>query len=212
MTSKKEILNYNISSNLELSCAGCNNQKNGFCDIINEKISLYCTCDKFNIADDDKNDDLFPKNRYTDCTGNFIDFNCYINDAVKTECEYGSGPRERLDGILRILHSTMGISTESGELLDAIKKHVFYGKKLDFINIKEELGDLFWYIAVLCDDLNIDIGGILNKNIEKLKSRYPNRFTEESAINRDLKKEREILEDTLSNSNYYIRDFRGVSK
>lgn len=98
-----------------------------------------------------------------------------------------------------ILHGVIGISTESGELLDALEKTVFYGKELDTVNIREEIGDLMWYVAILCDAIGVKMEDILDKNIEKLSSRYPEKFTTEAALNRDLEKERKILEDDNKN-------------
>jgi NTP pyrophosphatase (non-canonical NTP hydrolase) len=92
------------------------------------------------------------------------------------------------------LHMVMGISTEAGELLDAYKKRLAYNKQLDTVNIEEELGDLMWYVAGLIDMLGLDMEKILTKNIAKLQARYPEDFDEDKANNRDLEKEREILE------------------
>jgi len=90
----------------------------------------------------------------------------------------------------RIFHSIVGIATESTELLEALDMS---GKNMDNVNIGEEFGDLDWYKAIGVDELNMDWVTILNTVIEKLKSRYPEKFTSTDAINRDLDKEREIL-------------------
>lgn len=92
------------------------------------------------------------------------------------------------------LHMVTGLVTESAELADAYKKHFAYGKELDLVNIKEELGDVLWYLANFCTMLNIDTSEIMSSNIAKLKARYPNKFTQEDALNRDLNVERNILE------------------
>ena len=52
----------------------------------------------------------------------------------------------------------------------------------------------FWYIAILCDEIETPFEEIWEKNIAKLKRRYEGKFTEAKAENRDLKAEREILE------------------
>ena len=39
-----------------------------------------------------------------------------------------------------LLHGAMGLCTESGEIMDALKRHIFYGSPLDILNIKEEIG------------------------------------------------------------------------
>ena len=120
----------------------------------------------------------------------------YINNAIKTESRdfKAIGGRLNEQGLQRLLHAGIGLSTESGEFLDALKKHIFYGKDLDKVNLAEEIGDLFWYLAIAADELGIDFESIMAKNIEKLKSRYGDKFSEELAENRDLNTEREILE------------------
>ena len=52
---------------------------------------------------------------------------------------------------IRMLHSSIGLCTEAGELIDQLKKHIYYGRELDEANIKEELGDAMWYIFVMLD-------------------------------------------------------------
>jgi NTP pyrophosphatase (non-canonical NTP hydrolase) len=121
----------------------------------------------------------------------------YIKDAIKTESREFSSMDQRLndDGLKRLLHAGIGLSTESGEFLDALKKHIFYGKELDRVNLAEEIGDLFWYLAIASDELKIDFESVMAKNIEKLKARYGEKFSETKAENRNLNVERTILED-----------------
>ena len=95
---------------------------------------------------------------------------------------------------LNNLHYLLGITTEIGELLDIWKRNIAYKKDIDWINVKEELGDILWYFSNFLRINNIDFEEILNINIKKLESRYPEKFTEEKAINRDLESERKILE------------------
>lgn len=103
----------------------------------------------------------------------------------------------KIDGaILDDLHMVLGMQTEAAEIADVYKKTIAYKKPLDFVNIKEEIGDIMWYIANLCNMNGWDLREILDVNIAKLEARYPEKFTEENAINRNLKKEREILEQT----------------
>lgn len=96
---------------------------------------------------------------------------------------------------VRLLHAAMGLCTESGEFMDMLKKHILYGKPIDAPNLKEELGDLEWYIALAIEELNTTFGIIFETNIAKLRARYPNKFTEQDALNRNLNKERQILEE-----------------
>ena len=96
--------------------------------------------------------------------------------------------------VLRLLHVAMGLCTEAGEFIDILKKHIFYGKELDVVHLMEELGDSSWYERVGVDVLEITYLDMLQRNVDKLKARFPQKFTEEHAVNRDLKKEREALE------------------
>lgn len=97
---------------------------------------------------------------------------------------------EKLKVNPRVFHSIVGISTEATELLEALD---LSGESMDNINIGEEFGDIDWYKAIGVDELNLNWVTILDALIEKLKARYPDKFTSEDAINRDLDKERKIL-------------------
>jgi len=93
------------------------------------------------------------------------------------------------------LHMILGMVTEVAELADVYKKNMAYGKPLDLVNVQEELGDLFFYIVNFSILNNFDLEKILQVNIDKLKARYPEKFTQEKAIKTDLAKERQILEE-----------------
>ncbi|WP_034719851.1 nucleoside triphosphate pyrophosphohydrolase family protein [Bacteriovorax sp. DB6_IX] len=125
----------------------------------------------------------------------------YIKDAVRTESRNFEAMNERLndDGLKRLLHAGIGLSTEAGEFLDALKKHIFYGKELDKVNLAEEMGDLFWYMAIVADELGFEFEEVMERNITKLKARYGEKFSEEKAEKRDLDTEREILEEQSFN-------------
>lgn len=163
---------------------------------------------------------------------------------------------------LNVLHASLGLSTELGELLDIYKRNIFYKKTLDLVHIKEELGDIMWYLAILyrefdinqeneiintitkdivdsqkiqmltnkinllvvqlnnlellnsdhirrikyfvpkvyeyiiifCEIYKFNIEDVMNTNINKLKARFPDKFNEFNALNRDLDLERLFLE------------------
>ena len=98
------------------------------------------------------------------------------------------------DSLTDDLHMILGIFTEGAEIADAYKKYVAYNKKLDLINIKEEIGDILFYIANLCNLHGWDLRDIMDTNIKKLEARFPDKFSQEKALNRDLDTERKILE------------------
>lgn len=93
-----------------------------------------------------------------------------------------------------LLHCAIGASTEANELLDAFKKHIYYGKPLDVVNVGEEVADILWYIINLCRLLELDPEKLMDNNIDKLRKRFPDKFTSEAALNRDLDAERKELE------------------
>lgn len=98
------------------------------------------------------------------------------------------------DALVDLLHAGIGMSTESAEFLDMLKKHMFYGKPLDKVNLKEEVADQLWYCAMALRALGADFEEVMATNIAKLKARYPVKFEVSNALDRDLDKERSILE------------------
>ncbi len=71
-----------------------------------------------------------------------------------------------------LLHMTVGVSGEAGELLDAIKKHVIYNKPVDRENVVEELGDLEFYLEGIRAQMGITREETIAGNIAKLSKRY----------------------------------------
>lgn len=119
----------------------------------------------------------------------------YVGNAIRTE----SRTVVHVQGdAARVLHAAMGCVTEAGEMMDQIKRHVFYGKPLDEVNLVEEAGDLLWYLAILSHALDAPLADVMERNIAKLRRRYPDKFTQEDALNRDLTAERDALESTAS--------------
>lgn len=99
------------------------------------------------------------------------------------------------DNKCRLLHGAIGAATEAGELLEGVKKHLFYGKPLDILNIIEEDGDINWYLARIRESIGIQCAEleVLERNILKLRARYGQAFDAAKAINRNLSAERLAL-------------------
>lgn len=83
-----------------------------------------------------------------------------------------------------MLHMAVGISGESGELLDAIKKAVIYNKVLDIDNVIEELGDLEFYMEGLRQRLGITRRQTIQANADKLGKRYEEGYSDKAAQER----------------------------
>lgn len=95
----------------------------------------------------------------------------------------------------RVFHGILGIITESGELAAALLKGFADGEhQLDAVNVQEEMSDIAWYEAILHDAMGLDWGQGLKNVIEKLRIRYPEKYSDYDADNRDLDAERRALE------------------
>lgn len=87
-------------------------------------------------------------------------------------------------GAADALHMAVGVASEGGELLDAIKRWAIYGKPLDRANVIEELGDLEFFMEGLRQQLNIMRGDTLVANMAKLDKRYAAGYTDAEAAAR----------------------------
>ena len=85
-----------------------------------------------------------------------------------------------------LINASLGLSGESGEVNDMIKKWIFHEKELDLVHLEKEIGDVCWYIAMMCEAFGFDLGEIMKINIEKLMARYPQGFDPERANNRPI--------------------------
>lgn len=84
----------------------------------------------------------------------------------------------------QIVNAALGLAGEAGEIADLIKKHYFQGHRLKESELIDELGDLLWYVALLCYYLNFPMSVPAVRNIHKLRERYPEGFSVEKSINR----------------------------
>lgn len=97
--------------------------------------------------------------------------------AMRTDSQY-KNCRDRL------LNGLMGLNGEAGEAIDVAKKHLFQGHDLDYDKLAEELGDNLWYIVLCADAMDMTLEDIARRNIEKLKIRFPDGFSEQASIDR----------------------------
>ena len=75
----------------------------------------------------------------------------------------------------------LGLCGETGELADAFKKHIYHGHELSTEKVIDEIGDVLWYVAVLCSLLCVDLDAVAHRNIWKLQLRYPEGFSSEAS-------------------------------
>lgn len=110
----------------------------------------------------------------------------YVENCCKTESYDLDAITKRMTipQTVRLQHAAAGLTTEAGEFMDILKKHVFYGKEIDRTHAIKELGDALWYIAIAADALGVDLEEIMQANIQKLRDRYAENFSAEKALNR----------------------------
>ena len=113
----------------------------------------------------------------------------YYNKHIKYLCE-GEMPQSRFDDFkptpsqCELLHAAIGIAGEAGELLDAVRKHVFDGQPLDRDNVIEELGDLCFYLEAAMMNIGIMRPLLQELNMAKLSKRYEGGYTDQQAHER----------------------------
>ncbi len=110
--------------------------------------------------------------------GEVMDFNTYQRQAERT-MNLGDGDEKK-----KYANFAMGLSGEAGEVTDYLKKVCFHDHNLDKDKLKDELGDVMWYVAALASVSNIPLEEIAQRNIEKLQQRYPEGFSTEMSRNR----------------------------
>src|SRR6266404_8273706 len=90
--------------------------------------------------------------------------NYNIPSNLHTLILYGYSDGEKTGNIAHILHAALGLGGEVGELQDALIKHFVYGKSLDRVNLKEELGDCLWFIGKMLRQLDSTFEEIMEIN------------------------------------------------
>ncbi len=75
----------------------------------------------------------------------------------------------------------LGVSGEAGDIASCIKKFVFHKNVAIKDGIRENIGDMMWYTAMICNTYGWNFEEVLEENIKKLKDRYPKGFTHKDA-------------------------------
>lgn len=119
----------------------------------------------------------------------------YQRLAARTECDQMAASH-RMHGYgnllpIRLNHSIIGALGELGEMAGALERWIHYDRPLDRENLKEEIGDVLWYLAEACNALEIDMGEVMEANIRKLKARYPDKYSDERAAEENRNREAE---------------------
>lgn len=83
-----------------------------------------------------------------------------------------------------VLNGCLGLSGEVGEFNDMVKKWIFHEKEFDPDHAMKELGDVLWYVAMICHSFGWNLNTIMQMNVDKLKARYPEGFDVEKSAHR----------------------------
>lgn len=91
------------------------------------------------------------------------------------------------DTFLTHMNMATGLSSETGEINELLKKRYFHFHPWtddNQVHLKKELGDLAWYWVLMCLSHGMDPADVLGTNIEKLQARYPEGFSTQRSMNR----------------------------
>lgn len=111
-----------------------------------------------------------------------LDFDQYQALALRT-----ASPESLVDAPTMLNAAALGLSGESGEIADHVKKVMFHGHPLDQATqdkIAKEIGDILWYCAIAAHGIGMGLGDVARMNVEKLRKRYPEGFSTERSLNR----------------------------
>jgi NTP pyrophosphatase (non-canonical NTP hydrolase) len=89
--------------------------------------------------------------------------------------------------IANLVHASLGLTTEVGEFVGEVKRmhryNVIFNHTVASL-IREELGDILWYLALAAESINVELDTIAAENIEKLKKRFPEKYSDQAAVAR----------------------------
>lgn len=89
-----------------------------------------------------------------------------------------------LDADARLLDAAAGLAEEAGEVLGAVRKHLFQQRPLDHSALTRELGDALWCLSAVATSIGVSLGDVAHTNLDKLRARYPDGFSMEASHER----------------------------
>jgi len=107
-----------------------------------------------------------------------LDLTTFMNrlDVINGNYDFATSQHGPDVSVPLMLTGVMGLCSESGELMEIVKKMMFQGKPLtdeNLFHMKRELGDIMWYWINMCRALRLDPNDVIAENVTKLKARYP---------------------------------------
>lgn len=100
-----------------------------------------------------------------------MDFNAYQRESRYTAV-YGAMPRIA-DHDLDLVYVLLKLAGEAGECAEVMGKHLRDGTTVEALRerLRGELGDVLWYIAQACTELDISMNAVAHANLDKLRGR-----------------------------------------
>lgn len=121
----------------------------------------------------------------------------YLAEAM-TKLEAKEDAIEIGDEEFDFIHAALGIVSEVGELVEEFMLAKAEGRPMRTTNIKEEIGDVMWYLAMWMRHFKLRFEDCADSNIAKLTVRFPEKFTEDDAHNRNIDKEMKAIEESAA--------------
>lgn len=95
---------------------------------------------------------------------------------------------------MRLDNAARGLAGDCGEVSTAVMKYIEYGRPLDKTNLVEEVGDCLWRLAQVCLGGGFSLADAMEANIRKLAVRYPDKYSDDLALNRNTAAEMSAVE------------------
>ena len=86
----------------------------------------------------------------------------------------------------RLFDAAAGLAEEAGEILGLVRKHVYQAHPLPTDEIRKELGDALWCLAITAQSAGMTLEQVASANVAKLRTRYPEGYTDTASKNRRL--------------------------
>lgn len=107
-----------------------------------------------------------------------MDSHAYIAEVLRTY----AGSQDQKE---QLSLSALGLTGESGEVADHVKKALFQDHEIDTAHLAKELGDILWYLGLACHAIGYSLDEVMHINVEKLRMRYPDGFDAERSRHRE---------------------------
>jgi len=104
------------------------------------------------------------------------DLTDFMNRLDELDANFSEGMHGPDINVPLLITGALGLSSETGEFNEIVKKMLFQGKPLsedNLFHMKRELGDIMWYWTNTCRALHLDPNEVIAENVRKLEARYP---------------------------------------